>query len=103
MVPGMYLISQSLRRPMRKFYGTKWIALLGFLGPFFFIFVGIMFLVRRIQGKPVWMGRMKRVSPPEERSEIKNDLFKAASGRFFFQKNFLIHAAAQDKRLSILK
>jgi multidrug efflux pump subunit AcrB len=60
-VPGMYLISQRLRRPMRQFYGTKWIALLGFLGPFFFIFVGIMLLVRRIQGKPVWMGRMKHV------------------------------------------
>ena len=61
-VPGMYLISQRLRRPMRQFYGTKWIALLGFLGPFFFIFVGVMLLVRRIQGKPVWMGRMKSVS-----------------------------------------
>ena len=58
-VPSMYLISQRLRRPMRQFYGTKWIALLGFLGPFFFIFVGIMFLVRRIQGKPVWMGRVR--------------------------------------------
>jgi multidrug efflux pump len=59
MVPSMYLISQRLRRPMRQFYGTKWIALLGFLGPFFFIFAGIMFLVRRIQGKPVWMGKLK--------------------------------------------
>jgi len=58
MVPSMYIISQRLRRPMRQFYGTKWIALLGFLGPFFFIFVGIMFLVRRIQGKPVWMGKL---------------------------------------------
>jgi len=58
-VPGMYLISQRLRRPMRQFYGTKWIALLGFLGPFFFIFVAIMFLGRRIQGKPVWMGKPK--------------------------------------------
>jgi multidrug efflux pump subunit AcrB len=60
MVPSMYLISERLRRPMSKFYGTKFIALLGFLGPFFFIFVGIMFLVRRIQGKPVWMGRLKQ-------------------------------------------
>jgi hypothetical protein len=34
---------------------------------------------------------------------MKNDLFKAASGRFFFKKNFLIHAAALDKRLSFLK
>ncbi|HEY2722721.1 MAG TPA: efflux RND transporter permease subunit, partial [Chitinophagaceae bacterium] len=61
-VPGMYVISQRLRRPMRQFYGTKWIAILGFLGPFFFIFVGIMFLVRRIQGKPVWMGKLKPVA-----------------------------------------
>lgn len=56
MVPSMYIISERLRRPMEKFYGTKYIALLGFLGPFFFIFVGIMFLGRRIQGKKVWMG-----------------------------------------------
>lgn len=61
MVPSMYIISERLRRPMEKFYGTKYIALLGFLGPFFFIFVGIMFLVRRIQGKPVWMGKLKEV------------------------------------------
>jgi len=48
MVPSMYLISERLRRPMSRFYGTKWVALLGFLGPFFFIFVGIMFLVKKI-------------------------------------------------------
>jgi multidrug efflux pump subunit AcrB len=56
MVPGMYLIAERLRRPMEQFYGTRYIALLGFAGPFFFIFVGIMFLVRRIQGKKVWLG-----------------------------------------------
>jgi len=61
MVPSMYLIAERLRRPMSRFYGTKWVAILGFLGPFFFIFVGIMFLVRRIQGKPVWMGKLKTV------------------------------------------
>lgn len=60
MVPSMYLISERLRRPMSKFYGTKWIALLGFLGPLFFVFVGIMFLVRKLQGKPVWMGKLKQ-------------------------------------------
>ena len=59
MVPSMYLISERLRRPMEKFYGTKFVALLGFLGPFFFITVGIMFLGRRLQGKKVWMGQMK--------------------------------------------
>jgi multidrug efflux pump len=59
MVPSMYIISERLRRPMEKFYGTKFIALLGFLGPFFFIFVGIMYLVRKIQGKKVWTGKLK--------------------------------------------
>ena len=58
LVPAMYIISERLRRPMTKFYGTKWVALLGFLGPFFFIFVGIMFFVRWIQGKRVWLGRL---------------------------------------------
>jgi multidrug efflux pump subunit AcrB len=62
LVPAMYIISERLRRPMTKFYGTKWVALLGFLGPLFFFFVGIMFLVRRIQGKRVWLGKLKPVS-----------------------------------------
>ena len=57
MVPSMYLISERLRRPMARFYGTRFVALLGFLGPFFFIFVGIMYLVRAIQRKKVWMGQ----------------------------------------------
>ncbi len=56
MVPGMYLIAERLRRPMEKFYGTRFIALLGFVGPFFFLFVAILFLVRRIQGRKVWLG-----------------------------------------------
>ncbi len=62
MVPSMYLISERLRRPMEKFYGTKFIGMLGFIGPFFFLFVGIMYLVRRIQGKKVWNGQLKQ--PP---------------------------------------
>jgi hypothetical protein len=57
----MYIISERLRRPMEKFYGTKYVALLGFTGPFFFIFVGIMYLVRRIQGKKVWTGQLRPV------------------------------------------
>ena len=59
MVPSMYLIAERLKRPMGKFYGTKFIALLGFFGPFFFIFVGIMYLGRALQGKKVWLGKMK--------------------------------------------
>lgn len=46
---------------MERFYGTKYVALFGFTGPFFFIFVGIMFAVRKIQGKQVWMGQQKTI------------------------------------------
>ena len=60
MVPSMYVISERLRRPMNKFYGTKYMALLGFTGPLFFLFVGIMYGVRAIQGKRVWNGKYKR-------------------------------------------
>lgn len=59
MVPSMYLIAERLKRPMASFYGGKWVAIFGFLGPFFFIFAAIMFLVRRLQGKKVWMGKLK--------------------------------------------
>ena len=62
MVPSMYLMAERLKRPMESFYGTKFIALLGFAGPFFFIFVGIMYLVRRIQGKKVWLGKLKEAA-----------------------------------------
>ncbi len=63
MVPSMYLISERLRRPMTKFYGTKWVALLGFTGPFFFLLVFIMWIVRLVQGKkmlPQYLGFGRR-------------------------------------------
>jgi multidrug efflux pump len=59
MVPSMYIIAERLKRPMEKFYGGKWIGILGFLGPLFFVFVGLMYLVKRIQGKKVWNGILK--------------------------------------------
>lgn len=59
MVPSMYLISERLRRPMDRFYGGKWVAIFGFLGPFFFIFVLIMYVTKRIQGKRIWNGKLK--------------------------------------------
>jgi len=62
MVPSMYIIAERLRRPMERFYGTKFIALLGFLGPFFFLFVGLMYLGRAFQGKKVWLGKPKIVT-----------------------------------------
>jgi multidrug efflux pump subunit AcrB len=62
MVPSMYIIAERLRRPMEKFYGTRYVALIGFLGPLFFVFVLIMYLVRWMQGKKVWNGRLKERS-----------------------------------------
>lgn len=62
MVPSMYLIAERLRRPMERFYGTKYIALLGFLGPFFFVLVFIMYLVKTLQGKKVWMGQQRKAT-----------------------------------------
>jgi len=59
MVPSMYLMAERLKRPMEKFYGGKWVAIFGFAGPFFFLFVGAMFLIRRLQGKKVWLGKLK--------------------------------------------
>jgi len=49
-----------LKRPMTKFFKGKWISILGLLGPVFFLFTGIVYLVRRIQGKPVWNGKLKK-------------------------------------------
>ena len=59
MVPSMYIIAERLKRPMERFYGTKYVALFGFTGPFFFLFVGIMYLIKALKGKKVWNGKMK--------------------------------------------
>ncbi|MDI9357996.1 MAG: efflux RND transporter permease subunit [Phycisphaerales bacterium] len=60
MVPSMYLLAFRLKRPMEQFYGTKYVALFGFLGPLFFLFPWIMFMVRKIQGRKIWMGHSKK-------------------------------------------
>jgi multidrug efflux pump subunit AcrB len=55
MVPSMYLVAERLRRPMSRFYGTKWVALLGFTGPLFFILVFVMWFWRRVvQNRPMF-------------------------------------------------
>jgi multidrug efflux pump subunit AcrB len=62
LVPSMYLVAERLRRPMSQFYGTKWVALLGFAGPLFFILVFFMWIGRAIQGKkmlPRYLGFRK--------------------------------------------
>jgi multidrug efflux pump subunit AcrB len=65
MVPAMYILAERLKRPMSQFYHGKWISIFGFLGPFFFILTGLMYLGRRIQGKPVWNGKQHSREKPE--------------------------------------
>ncbi|HZE82774.1 MAG TPA: efflux RND transporter permease subunit, partial [Puia sp.] len=43
MVPSMYLISERLRRPMRRHFGGKWISFLG-IPPFTFVFILLVFV-----------------------------------------------------------
>jgi multidrug efflux pump subunit AcrB len=59
MVPSMYIIAERLKRPMNNFFHGKWISIFGLLGPFFFILTGIVYVVRWLQGKPVWNGLVK--------------------------------------------
>ena len=59
MVPCMYLIAERLRRPMSRFFGSRYVALLAFTGPFFFLLVGLMFLVEKARGKKIWMGQLR--------------------------------------------
>ena len=56
MVPAMYLIAERLKRPMSNFFGGRWISIFGLLGPLFFILTGLTYMVRRLQGRPVWNG-----------------------------------------------
>lgn len=60
MVPGMYIMAERLRRPMSQFYHGRWISLFGLLGPLFFVFTGLMYLVRKIKGRPVWDGTLRK-------------------------------------------
>jgi multidrug efflux pump subunit AcrB len=41
MVPGMYLIAERLRRPMRRMYGGKWVSLMG-IPPLILLFMPMM-------------------------------------------------------------
>jgi multidrug efflux pump len=43
MVPGMYLIAERLRRPMRRQFGGKWISIMG-IPPLTLLFIPLMFI-----------------------------------------------------------
>lgn len=59
-VPAMYLIAERLKRPMMRFFRGRWISILGLLGPLFFILTGVVYIVQKIKGKPVWNGMMAK-------------------------------------------
>jgi multidrug efflux pump subunit AcrB len=51
-VPGMYIIAERLKRPMRRHFGGKWISFLG-IPPLTFIFIPLMFVTVYLQKKNV--------------------------------------------------
>jgi len=58
MVPGMYLIAERLRRPMRRQFGGKWISFLG-IPPLIFLFMPLMVVSMLIQRATVNRRRRK--------------------------------------------
>jgi multidrug efflux pump len=65
MVPSMYLISERLRRPMRRMYGGKWISFLG-IPPLTLLFIPLMIVTS------VKHGREKR----RRRKKLRKDMDK---------------------------
>ena len=51
-VPGMYIIAERLRRPMRRHFGGKWISMLG-IPPLTLIFIPLIFVTVYIQKKNI--------------------------------------------------
>jgi multidrug efflux pump subunit AcrB len=58
MVPSMYLISERLRRPMRRHWGGKWISFLG-IPPFTILFLLLVFISMIRHGSEVARRRRK--------------------------------------------
>ncbi len=51
-VPGMYIIAERLKRPMRRHFGGKWISMLG-IPPLTFLFIPLVFVTMYIHKKNV--------------------------------------------------
>ena len=58
MVPGMYLIAERLRRPMRRQFGGKWISFMG-IPPLIFLFMPLMIVSAIIHSMDVNRRRRK--------------------------------------------
>jgi ABC-type Fe3+ transport system permease subunit len=57
-VPGMYLIAERLRRPMRRMYGGKWVSFLG-IPPLTLLFMPLMLVTWIIHSTDVARRRRK--------------------------------------------
>lgn len=58
LVPGMYLIAERLRRPMKRQFGGKWISFMG-IPPLIFAFIPLMFVSLFIHNAQVRRRRRK--------------------------------------------
>jgi multidrug efflux pump subunit AcrB len=63
MVPGMYLIAERLKRPMRNMFGGRWISFLG-IPPFTILFIPLMFAAMIRQRMKVRKRKIKLRSNP---------------------------------------
>ena len=63
MVPGMYLIAERLKRPMRKIFGGKWISFMG-IPPMIFLFIPLMIVTAFVHRFAVSRRRRKLQDQP---------------------------------------
>jgi multidrug efflux pump len=66
MVPGMYLIAERLKRPMRRMFGGKWISFLG-IPPMIFIFMPLMIVTAFVHRAAVSRRRRKSITQPADK------------------------------------
>ncbi|MEO6315801.1 MAG: efflux RND transporter permease subunit [Chitinophagaceae bacterium] len=69
MVPGMYLIAERLRRPMRRMFGGKWISFLG-IPPLIFLFMPLMIVAWIVHRVDVSRRRRKLIDQPVNEAYI---------------------------------
>jgi multidrug efflux pump subunit AcrB len=68
MVPGMYLIAERLKRPMRRMFGGKWISFLG-IPPMIFLFMPLMIVAMIGQRINVYSRRKKLMATNQKVNE----------------------------------
>jgi len=66
MVPGMYLIAERLKRPMRRMYGGKWISIMG-IPPLTIVF--LLLLIPAIISHRIDVARRRRKADPATTNE----------------------------------